>query len=85
MNEIVPLLYGALLGFVLGSVKPSRRSAVAVPLAVVLGVCASAITGELRIGWEYVLVDIPLVALFAAACFAARSRRRRATAKDPYA
>ena len=82
MNELVPLCFGAFLGLLLGSVSPSGRRIVVASLSVLLGVCASAVTGELRVGWEYVLVDIPLVALAAVACFAARSRRRSNLLRD---
>jgi hypothetical protein len=86
MNEIVPLCGGALLGLLVGSVRPSWRPGIVVSLSVLLGVCASAVTGELSVSWGYVLVDIPLVAFSAAACFVARSgSRRRALARDPHA
>jgi hypothetical protein len=39
------------------------RLPVGIVLAVVLGVCATVVTGEFKLSWEYVLVDIPLVAL----------------------
>jgi hypothetical protein len=37
------------------------------PLAVLFGVVATVISGEFRIGWEYLLIDIPLVGLSAVA------------------
>lgn len=85
MNEIIPLCSGALLGFLAARVRPSQRLAVVVFLSVMLGVGASAVTGELSIGWEYVLVDIPLVALSAGICFVAWSRRRRSLRRNRYA
>ena len=85
MNEIFPLCSGALLGLLAGWLRPSQRLGVVVSLSVVLGVLTSAVTGELSIGWEYVLIDIPLVALSAGVCFAARSRRRRLRQEDRYA
>jgi hypothetical protein len=62
MSELVPLYSGALLGLLVGFLRPSRRIAVLAPLSILLGTCASAVTGELSITWEYLLVDIPLVA-----------------------
>lgn len=62
MSELVPLYSGALLGLLVGFLRPSQRIAVLAPLSILLGICASAVTGELSITWEYVLVDIPLVA-----------------------
>ena len=76
MNEIIPLCSGALLGFLAARSRPAQRLGVVVSLSILLGIGASAVTGELRIGWEYVLVDIPLVALAAGICFVAQSRRR---------
>ena len=85
MNEILPLCSGALLGLLAGWLRPSQRLNVVVSLSVLFGVLASAATGELSMGWEYVLVDIPLVALSAGVCFAARSRRRHSLREDRYA
>jgi len=47
-------------------------------LSVPVGICASAVTGEISISWAFVLVDIPLVALAAAVGVAASVARRRA-------
>jgi hypothetical protein len=85
MTELVPVYSGAILGLLLGFLRPSQRVAVGALLSIVLGVCASAVTGELRISWEYVLVDIPLVAASASVCFViARSvvHRRRSVRSD---
>jgi hypothetical protein len=38
-------------------------------LSVLLGVAATMLSGEFRIGWEYLLIDIPLVAVSAAAIY----------------
>jgi hypothetical protein len=62
MSELVPLYSGALLGLLVGFLRPSPRLSVVAALSVLLGIGASAVTGELGITWEYVLVDIPLVA-----------------------
>jgi high-affinity Fe2+/Pb2+ permease len=35
-------------------------------LAIVLGVAATAVTGEAEISWAFVLIDIPIVAVAAA-------------------
>jgi energy-converting hydrogenase Eha subunit E len=62
MSELVPLYSGALLGLLVGFVRPSQRVPVVAALSILLGIGASAVTGELSLTWEYVLVDIPLVA-----------------------
>jgi hypothetical protein len=65
MQELIPIGCGLLLGATLGLVRPSIRLAVGAAMCVVLGVLATVVTGEFRISWEYLLVDIPLVALAA--------------------
>jgi hypothetical protein len=45
-------------------------------LAIILGSLATIISGEFRIGWEFLLIDIPLVALTAAATASVVSRAR---------
>jgi hypothetical protein len=78
VNEVVPLLGGAVLGYLVGGLRPHKRLVVIAFLSVPVGICASAVTGELSISWEFVLVDIPLVALSAAVGVAAWVARRRA-------
>ena len=63
MQELVPLLSGFAAGVVLGALRPSLRLAVGALLSVVLGVLATIVTGEFKTSWEFVLIDIPLVAL----------------------
>jgi hypothetical protein len=63
MQELIPVGCGLLLGAVLGYLRPSLRLPAGAALAAVLGVCATVVTGEFKLSWDYVLVDIPLVAL----------------------
>jgi hypothetical protein len=49
----------------------------------VLGTLATIISGEYKIGWEFLLIDIPLVALSSAAAFATARTIRRRIAGDP--
>jgi hypothetical protein len=81
VTELVPLCLGAFFGLLLGSLRLAPSGRIVALLAVLLGVCATAVTGELRVAWEYVLVDIPLVGLSAVACFACL-RRRRSLVRD---
>jgi hypothetical protein len=60
---------GVVLGIVVARVRPSLRPWVGIALSIALGLAATALSGELAIGWEYVLVDIPLVALSAGVSF----------------
>jgi hypothetical protein len=77
MSELVPLYSGALVGLLVGLVRPSQRLGVVATLSIPLGICASAVTGELSITWEYVLVDIPLVAASATVSLAVARRVAR--------
>lgn len=60
------------------TLRPSLRMWIAVPVATVLGVLATIVSGEFRIGWEFLLIDIPLVGAAAwATIMAARLIRQR--------
>jgi hypothetical protein len=63
MQELIPVACGLLLGAALGYIRPSVRLPLGATLAIVLGVFATVVTGEFELSWDYVLVDIPLVAL----------------------
>ena len=69
MSELFPLACGILVGSVLGFVKPAGRLRLAILLSILLGFAATVISGEFRIGWEYLLIDIPLVAVSAGLSF----------------
>lgn len=83
MHELFPIVTGLLLGTVLPLVRPRVRLEVAVGASVVLGTLATIISGEYAIGWEFLLIDIPLVALCSVTGFvtARAVRRRVATAQ----
>lgn len=74
MQELIPIALGLLLGATLGYVRPSIRVPVGAALVVLLGVFATVVTGEAKLGWEYLLIDIPLVAVCAAAGLVAGRR-----------
>lgn len=67
MEEIFPILAGVVVGMLLGAVRPSMRLHIGIPLAVVFGVLATVLSGEFKVGWEYLLIDIPLVGIAAVA------------------
>jgi len=78
VNEIFPLAGGLAVGVGLGWFAPRVRLRFGVLAAIVLGVLATIVSGEFRITWAFVLVDIPLVGLAAAVGLAAsRALRRR--------
>ena len=77
-GELFPIVSGLILGAVLTLIRPHMRLAVGVAAAVVLGTLATVISGEYKIGWEFLLIDIPLVAICSAASFSTvRAARRR--------
>jgi hypothetical protein len=62
VNEVFPIMAGALVGVIAMQIMSVRLRMLAIAvLGVLFGVAASAISGELAIGWEFILVDIPLV------------------------
>ena len=84
MNELFPIVSGLLVGSLLPLVRPQARLRVAVAASVVLGTLATFLSGEYSIGWEFLLIDIPLVALCAAAAHATvRALRRRRDSGRP--
>jgi hypothetical protein len=83
MHEIFPLASGLAVGVGLGWLAPRMRLPLGVLAALVLGTLATIVSGEFRIGWEFLLVDIPLVGLSAAVGLAgSRALRRRVTGGD---
>jgi hypothetical protein len=80
MHELFPIVSGLLLGAALPLIRPQMRLKVGVGASVALGALATIISGEYRIGWEFLLIDIPLVALCSATGFATARTVRRALA-----
>lgn len=82
MQELFPVVSGVVLGIVVAGLRPSLRLWVGVLLAAVLGLCATVLSGEFEVSWDYLLVDIPLVAVSAGLSFTlarmAFLRRRQA-------
>ena len=78
MQEAFPIVAGLLLGWSLASVTPRWQRVLGVVLVVLLGVTATVASGEWEVGWEFLLIDIPLVALCTlAGVVAARAVHRR--------
>jgi hypothetical protein len=63
MDELFPVVSGAVLGILVAALRPSLRLWVGVLVSILLGVAATVVSGEFQIGWEYLLIDIPLVAV----------------------
>ncbi|MCX5535877.1 hypothetical protein OG785_35650 [Streptomyces sp. NBC_00006] len=66
MNELFPIASGLVLGAVLALVRPGLRLLTGIAGAVLFGVLATVASGEYLVGWEFLIIDIPLVALSAA-------------------
>lgn len=69
MDELFPVVSGVVLGIVVAGLRPSLRLWVGVLLSVGLGMAATLVSGEFEAGWEYLLIDIPLVAVSAGVSF----------------
>jgi hypothetical protein len=63
MHELLPIAAGLLMGVALTLIAPRLRLWVGMLASVVLGIVATVISGEYQIGWEFLLIDIPLVAI----------------------
>ena len=69
MDELFPVVSGVVLGIVVAGIRPSLRLWIGIPVSIVLGLAATVLSGEFEVGWEYLLVDIPLVAVSASLSF----------------
>ena len=77
MNEVVPVALGLLAGLLLGLVTARRRAPAWIAASVVLGVAATFLTGEWRVSWAFLLIDIPLVAVSAVPAYLLARRGAR--------
>lgn len=77
MTEVFPIVAGFAVGALLTLIRSQTRLYVAALASVVLGTTATIVSGEYKIGWEFLIIDIPLVALSSAAgCAVVRPVRR---------
>jgi hypothetical protein len=67
VQELLPVMSGLFLGSLLGLLRPSLRVPIGVVLIIAFGVLATVVSGEYLISWSFLLIDIPLVAISAAA------------------
>jgi hypothetical protein len=74
--EVFPVVAGLVCGGLVGVTAGRWRLWQVVVVAVGLGSAATVLTGEWRISWLFLLVDVPLVAVCAVAgCLAAKAAR----------
>jgi hypothetical protein len=79
VEELLPVASGIIIGSILGLIRPSARVPVGAILIVTFGVLATVVSGEYLISWSFLLIDIPLVALSAAASLFVTHRLRQAS------
>jgi hypothetical protein len=78
-RELLPVAIGIGAGTALAGVRAALSAPATLLLAVPLGFLVTVVTGEFEWGWEYLLVDVPLVAASAAAgSWAVRAARGNA-------
>ncbi len=65
MTELFPIVAGLLCGLLLGTLTARRRVLVGLAFSVMAGALATVVSGEWRISWAFLLIDIPLVAVSA--------------------
>ena len=76
VEEILPVVSGLVLGALIGLLRPSLRVPVGAALILAFGVLATVVSGEYLISWSFLLIDIPLVAVSAAASLYVTHRLR---------
>jgi hypothetical protein len=80
MHELLPIVSGILAGAALGSIRPTWRLPIGLVVAIILGIVATIVSGEFRVSWAYLFIDIPLVAVSAAAGLLVARRLRQTLA-----
>ena len=67
--ELLPVLSGVLLGTILGRLYPGVGKGICLALVLLLAFVATVASGEFRLNWGFIFVDIPMVAVPAYAGF----------------
>lgn len=80
MREFFPVFVGALLGGAQGWTTNRHVLIWGSLVAVVVGVLATIFSGEYKIGWEFLLIDIPVAALAAVGGYVGVQALRRPAA-----
>ena len=76
MHELFPIAAGLLIGSMLQFLRPSLRLPIGIVTALVVGFLATVISGEYKIGWEFLAIDIPGTAIAIAVGFLATKHVR---------
>jgi hypothetical protein len=83
MAEFLPIACGVLIGVLFGVLRPESRRIVCGLAALAAGVLATIVSGEYRLSWAFLLVDIPLVVVAAVATDAVSGRVMRRVRAAP--
>ena len=78
VEELLPVASGLVIGLILGLLRPSLRMPVGLIAIIAFGVLSTVVSGEYLISWSFLLIDIPLVAVSAAASLFVTHRLREA-------
>jgi hypothetical protein len=76
VEELLPVASGLVIGLILGLLRSSLRVPVGLGLIIAFGVLATVVSGEYLMSWSFLLIDIPLVAVSAAASLFVTHRLR---------
>jgi hypothetical protein len=63
MRELLPIAGGFLLGLLASRLRPVFALTVAVSGTIVIGVAATIVSGEFRVSWDFLAIDVPGTAL----------------------
>ena len=83
MPELFPIACGIAAGTLVGYLRPALRLPAGALLSIVLGTLATVISGEATVSWAFLAIDIPQVAICAAAANVL-VRRARIRTHDPH-
>jgi hypothetical protein len=76
MNELFPIVCGVLIGLACRAERAPRwRCACWVRLSIACGIAATVFSGEFKISWSFLLIDVPLAFGSALAVTALRKHR----------
>jgi membrane protein implicated in regulation of membrane protease activity len=87
MYEIIPIAAGALLGLLAGSTRRNRATTLLVAaVAVIVGLFAATISGEIETSWGFVVFDVgQVLAAYFLASWLARTAQRKDGIRNPLA
>ena len=78
MHELFPVVGGFLLGVLASRLKPALAVPVGATGAIAIGVAATIVSGEFRLSWDFLAIDIPGTALAVASGYLTAPWPRRA-------